>query len=79
MNRCPLCKADALIQRAVRTTLEYGGHVYILENVPADVCDECGEVLLKPFIAKAVERLVRDGTPPHHAESVPVYDLSTAA
>jgi HTH-type transcriptional regulator/antitoxin MqsA len=79
MKSCPVCKSEALAERTIRTTLDYGGRIYIVENVPAKICDECGEVLLRPDTAKALERLVREGKPPHHAESVPVYDLSAAA
>jgi YgiT-type zinc finger domain-containing protein len=76
---CPVCKGDTLEERIIRTMLEYRGRVYIFDNAPAEVCSQCGEVLLRPEVAKELERLVRDGVAPSRSEAVPVYDLRSAA
>jgi HTH-type transcriptional regulator/antitoxin MqsA len=79
MSRCPICKSETLAEQRVRTTLEYQGRTYIFDNVPAEVCSQCGEILLRLEIAKQLERLMRVGTAPDCTEVVPVYDLAAVA
>jgi YgiT-type zinc finger domain-containing protein len=79
MNTCPVCKSEAITEQNVRVSLDYRGRIYIFDNVPADVCTQCGEVLLRPLIAKKLESLMRTGTTPERTEAVPVYDLAAVA
>jgi hypothetical protein len=55
------------------------GRVIIIENVPAEVCAQCGERLLRPEIAFKIEKLVKDAPAPHKKTEVPVYDLADVA
>ena len=78
-NACAVCKSEAVADRAVRVSLDYQGRIYIFDNVPAEVCDECGEVLLQPEVAKRLEALMRAGGTPERTEAVPVFDLGAVA
>jgi len=42
MTKCPFCSGE-LEERVVTHPQSYQGKVYILENVPAEVCSQCGE------------------------------------
>jgi HTH-type transcriptional regulator/antitoxin MqsA len=79
VSTCAVCKAAAATERTVRVSLDYEGRMYIFDNVPAEVCGQCGEVLLRPNVAKQLETLMRTGAAPERTESVPVYDLAAVA
>ncbi len=73
-NSCPLC-GGKLAQKKVTHPQEHEGQIIILENVPAEVCEQCGEVLLRPEAADRVQKLVWSQPPPKRTAHVPVYDL----
>ncbi|GFP26473.1 hypothetical protein HKBW3S25_01967 [Candidatus Hakubella thermalkaliphila] len=44
--------------------------------MPAEVCRQCGEVLLRPDILERVQEVVWSEVAPKRSASVPVYDLA---
>jgi len=48
-----------------------GGQLIVIEHVPVDVCDVCGDVLFRPETVRRLEALRRADTPP--ARTAPVY------
>ncbi len=58
---------------------QYDGKIIILENVPAEVCRQCSEVLLSPDILERVQKLVWSAATPKRTARVPVYDFAEAA
>jgi len=75
MTKCPFCSGE-LEERVVTHPQSYQGKVYILENVPAEVCSQCGEVLLRPEVLEKMQQLVWSGVAPRRTTQVPVYDLA---
>ncbi len=75
MKRCPLCGGE-LEARRINHPQDYNGKIVILENVAAEVCRQCGEVLLRPDVLERVQQAVWSETPPRRMTSVPVYDLA---
>lgn len=75
MKKCSFC-GGKLVKRMITHPQEYKGRIIILENVPADVCSQCGEVLLRPGVLERVQELVWSETAPKRTASVPVYDLA---
>ena len=75
MRRCPLCSGE-MEETTVTHPQEYKGRIIILENVPAEVCRQCGEVLLHPDVLERAQELVWSETVPKRTASVPVYDLA---
>ena len=75
MRKCPFCVGE-LEERVVTHPQSYQGKVYILENVPAEVCSQCGEVLLRPEVLERMQQLVWSGVAPGRTTQVPVYDLA---
>lgn len=65
-------------ERKETRELRWKGKLYIIENVPLGVCNQCGERFLKPDVAKAVDKLLEDGKPTRIA-SVPVLTYVTDA
>jgi len=75
MRRCPLCGGE-LEEKTVTHPQEYKGRIIILENVPAEVCLQCGEVLLRPDVLERVQAVVWSEAAPRRTAQVPVYDLA---
>ena len=75
MKQCPLCGGE-LEGRAVTYPQEYKGRIVLLENVPAEVCRQCGEVLVQPDVLERVQKIVWSEAAPKRMTSIPVYDLA---
>ena len=51
---CTICKNGTTHYGSVTVTLQRGETTVILKNVPADVCDNCGEYYLSSDVAAKV-------------------------
>ncbi len=78
MKSCPLC-SGRLLSRKITNPQEYDGKVVILENVPAEVCQQCGDVLVDPDVLKKIQKIVWSGAEAKRSVNVPVYDLTDVA
>lgn len=76
--RCAFCKG-ATEERLIRYLSEFEGRVIIIENVPAEVCTQCGEKFIRPEVAEKIQRLVWEQPSPKRSAEVPVYDLAEVA
>jgi YgiT-type zinc finger domain-containing protein len=77
MNRCYFCQGTVKPKRVTHVHA-WKGKVIILEDVPADVCQQCGETYFAPEVLKAMDRLA-DGQQQEETKRrvmVPVYSLS---
>jgi len=75
MKKCPLCGGE-LEEKTITHPQEYRGRIIILENVPAEVCSQRGEVLIRPDVLERVQEVVWSETAPRRTARVPVYDLT---
>lgn len=78
MNECMYCKGK-LQEKLVSRVQEYKGHWYLIENLPALVCDQCGEIFYTPEAHSLVLKLVREGKTPARVEQMSVMDASKAS
>lgn len=76
--RCAFCKGETK-EQLIRYVQEFKGNVVIIENVPAEVCNQCGEKFIRPEVAAKIQRLVWDQPSPKRKAEVPVYDLAEVA
>ena len=74
MTQCPFCKGP-VGPRRVEHIHQWQGEVYILRNVPADVCAQCGEVFFGPDALKDMDAIASKSVEPQSYRSVPVYSL----
>ena len=51
---CLLCKHGATHPGTVTVTLERGRTVVVIRDVPADICENCGEYYLDSFVTQEV-------------------------
>ena len=61
--------------RRVEHIHRWQGEMYILRNVPADVCAQCGEVFFGPDALRDMDAIASKSVEPQGYRSVPVYSL----
>lgn len=64
-------------ERLISNTYAQDDKTIVVRDIPAEVCNVCGDTLLRPEVVKAVDRLLdsRDLEPEEYA---PVYRLRVA-
>jgi YgiT-type zinc finger domain-containing protein len=77
MKTCYFCKAPLRVRR-IEHMPEWGGERFLLRNVRAEVCGQCGEVFLGPQTLREIDRVVSRGRPSKHV-TVAVFDLKSRA
>jgi YgiT-type zinc finger domain-containing protein len=55
-------------------TVKHRGEVMMIDHVPAEVCNVCGDVLLTPETVRRIEALLKATPPP--TRNVPLYDFA---
>ena len=75
VNECMICHGE-LEERHVTRVQEYKGHWYLIENLPALVCRQCGEIYYTPEAHDRVITLITSGQQPVRVEMVKVLDAS---
>lgn len=51
------------------------GRLVVIENVPAWVCEQCGETFYDPDIVERIQNIVWSDEAPTRTIETPVYDL----
>jgi YgiT-type zinc finger domain-containing protein len=64
-------------QREVVRAVRQGDHIIVVEHIPAEVCDVCGDVLFTPETIQRLEALRWTTAPP--AGTVPLYKFAESA
>jgi YgiT-type zinc finger domain-containing protein len=65
---------ETWIETEVTYVLEYGGKIYIIERVPARVCQETGEQFFSPETVEHIQDLIKGGRVPSRVIETPVFD-----
>jgi len=60
--------------RSIVHTVRFRGQTIVIDNVPAEVCSLCGDVLLTPATVRQIEALLRTAAPP--VRMVPLYEYA---
>jgi YgiT-type zinc finger domain-containing protein len=60
--------------RTVVHTVKRRGEVIVIDHVPAEVCEDCGDVLLTPETVRRIEALLAATPPP--LRTVPLYEFA---
>jgi YgiT-type zinc finger domain-containing protein len=68
---CSVC-GGRLQQKKITYTQTIGDQIYIVEDVPASVCSQCGEVYLDPATVDAIQEQLEHGQATG-TRQVPVY------
>ena len=74
--RCEVCAIGYRQGRLIRYSLLRDDKLVVIENVPASVCDHCGETTLTPDTVQRLQQVVwQSGTPVKVLET-PVYEFA---
>ena len=77
-HRCHFCKGK-VSERNITVDYRWGEKlIAVIENVPAGVCEVCGEQYFKAQIVKAMERAAKTKKRPKEMLEVPVRELKVA-
>ena len=69
MTKCSLCHEGNYRDKPVVFSARRGDSLLVVEDVPALVCDTCGDEIFTEKVARGIER-VAEGEP---AYSLPIY------
>lgn len=58
-DRCTFCKGR-LEERKTEFIVRAGGEVVVIKDVPAYVCEQCGEAYYTPEISRKIDGVMRD-------------------
>ena len=62
-DKCYFCKGKVVTQR-VSVDFRWGDELVVIEDVPAGVCQQCGEKYFSAQVYKEMERIARIKTKP---------------
>jgi len=74
-NHCAHC-GGSLIRQILTYQKPWGDELYEFENVPALVCQQCGEVWLEAEVAQLIEKIIQEQPKPKRYHQVPVFSLT---
>jgi len=64
---CPGEYEEGVVVHAAR----YKGQIVVIEDVPAEICSVCGDVLLRPETVRHIEKLLKAEEAPRR--TAPLY------
>lgn len=63
--KCPICKYGETVNGTTSITLERGSATLVFKNVPAQICNNCGEEYIDDDITRSIleqaEQAIRSG------------------
>ena len=77
MTECYFCKGR-VIRKQVEVDFRWGKKLKVIENVPAGVCQQCGEKYFQSTVYKAMEKLARSRAKPSARLTVDVVRFKEA-
>lgn len=75
MASCYFCGHGQLVEQYVTLDVRRGDRLIVVENVPARVCDSCGEQYFSAEVSRRLDHLLAQGKPERTIE-VPVCRLA---
>ena len=70
-NRCYFCKGKVVKQK-VNVDFRWGENLVVIEDVPAEVCQQCGEKYFQADVYKDMEKLAKGKASPSRHLTVDV-------
>lgn len=55
--KCVICKQGQVQEGTATVTLERGPTTVVIKDVPAEVCENCGEYYLSEVVTQRIEQL----------------------
>jgi YgiT-type zinc finger domain-containing protein len=67
---------ETMRDEQVTYTLEKDGKFYIIENVPARVCEETGEQFFAPATVDRLQKIILTGKKPKKTIETPIFEFA---
>ncbi len=67
---------ETLIETQVTYTIKHQGKFYIIENVPARVCEETGDEYFSPETVEHIQNCIKGNRKPERMIETAVYDYA---
>lgn len=78
MTECYFCKGRVIKKKKVKVDFRWGRKLKVIQNVPASVCQQCGEKYFDATVYKAMERLAASRAKPAARVQVDVVRFKRA-
>ena len=78
MTMCYFCKGK-VVEKKIRHVHHWGNELIIFDDVPAEVCQQCGEVYFSPEVLERMDNAVLAAIKPKRVVCIPVFSLPEAA
>ena len=72
---CEVCAVGERRHQLIRYSLSTAEGLMLVDHVPAEVCDRCGEVTLSPDIVERLQQTVWGHGVPARIIETPVYEF----
>ena len=69
---CYFCGGEVIEERVPRE-IRWQGKLFLIENVPVGVCQQCGEKVILPVTARAIDQMLSGETSPDGFVQVPTF------
>ena len=76
--KCNFCKGETE-ERLIRYVQDFQGRVVVIDNVPAEVCAQCGEQFIQPDVGEKLQKIVWGEVPRPKKVQVDSYDFAEVA
>ncbi|MBI2334719.1 type II toxin-antitoxin system MqsA family antitoxin [Candidatus Daviesbacteria bacterium] len=76
MSKCYFCQGKTKIKN-INVDFRWGDKLFVVENVPVEVCGQCGERYYSAEVSQKLDNLVKRGSivqKPHQTLEVPVFN-----
>ena len=77
MKECYFCKGK-VVEQKVKVDFRWGARLKIIENVPAGVCQQCGEKYFQSDVYKTMDKLAASRKKPTARLTVDVFRFTEA-
>lgn len=75
--KCLVCHHD-MLERSVTLDLRLGEELVVIEDVPATVCENCGEQVFTPEVTRKVQTVAKERKGIARTMVVTVFSLEAA-
>ena len=72
--KCLLCHHE-MVKKKITVDLRAGDELLVVEQVPATVCEHCGERVFAPAVARKLQALSRQRRKAPRTLRVPVFSI----
>lgn len=78
MTACYFCKGR-VIEKKIRHVHHWGDSIVVFDDVPAEVCQQCGEIYFRPEVLEWMDEAVLEELKPKTRISIPVFSMPELA